>query len=133
MSVPPPPSSTDEPLTPSGPGGAAPHIGAGAFGADPQCREAVAELYAFLDGELDDTTMVRLETHLRRCSPCLEAFDFETELRRVIATRCVEEVPPEIRERFCSMLRTLASGGDPSADPPGDAVGSGVPSGPDGS
>lgn len=125
MTTPTPPSSPEEPFPPTRSGHDAPHAGAAAFGADPQCREAVAELYAFLDGELDETTMVRLEAHLRRCSPCLEAFDFETELRRVIVARCAEEVPPAMRERFCRMLRDLAAGGD--------TVGSGVPSGPDGS
>ena len=70
-----------------------------------------AELYAFLDGELDDRVMLQVETHLRRCSPCLEAFDFEADLRRVIAAKCTEQVTPEVRARFCGLLHELSSGG----------------------
>jgi len=124
MSAPPAPTSADEPPSPQGSGAAASHL---ELGADPQCREAVAELYAFLDGELDEMAMVQVEEHLRRCSPCLEAFDFETELRRVIVARCAEEVPPELRERFCALLRSLADGDDLS----GGVVDPGVPAAPD--
>ena len=75
------------------------------------CDEAIAELYAFLDGELDDRVMLQVETHLRRCSPCLEAFDFEADLRRVIAAKCTEQVTPEVRARVCGLLHELSSGG----------------------
>lgn len=96
------------------------------------CDEAVAELYAFLDGELDDAVMVQVEAHLRRCSPCLEAFDFEADLRRVIAAKCTEQVTPEVKARFCGVLRQLsagvvADGGD------GSAPGAGVPAPTEGS
>ncbi|MBS1837662.1 MAG: mycothiol system anti-sigma-R factor [Actinobacteria bacterium] len=74
------------------------------------CAEAVAEIYGFLDRELDDAVMIQIEAHLRRCAPCLDAFDFEVELRRVIAARCTEQVTPQVRERFCQMLRDLGSG-----------------------
>jgi anti-sigma factor (TIGR02949 family) len=80
-----------------------------------ECDEAVAEIYAFLDGELDDTVMIQVEAHLRRCSPCLEAFDFEADLRRVIAAKCTEEVTPEIKARFCGLLRQLSDGGPDAA------------------
>ena len=55
--------------------------------------------------------MLQVETHLRRCSPCLEAFDFEADLRRVIAAKCTEQVTPEVRARFCGLLHELSSGG----------------------
>lgn len=80
-------------------------------GSDADCADAVAEIYGFLDGELDDDAMVQIETHLRRCSPCLEAFDFEVELRRMVVTRCTEQIPPDLRDRFCEMLRELGPEG----------------------
>jgi anti-sigma factor (TIGR02949 family) len=84
------------------------------------CDEAVAELYAFLDGELDDAVLIQVETHLRRCSPCLEAFDFEADLRRVIAAKCSEQVPPDIKARFCGMLRDLGNADLGSGDAAGE-------------
>ena len=44
----------------------------------PDCHNAEARLYEYLDGELDEVTMEGIAEHLQRCSPCLEAFDFNT-------------------------------------------------------
>ena len=68
------------------------------------CDDALAELYLYLDGELDDGTRVRIKAHLRQCSPCLEAFDFEAELRRIVADRCRDRVPEELRARVQALL-----------------------------
>jgi mycothiol system anti-sigma-R factor len=70
------------------------------------CEDALSELYRYIDGELDDATRVRISAHLDNCSPCLEAFDFEVELRRVVASRCQERVPDELRDRILNVLRT---------------------------
>ena len=63
------------------------------------CDVALAELYEFLDGELDDQARQRIEQHLRDWSPCLEAFDFEAEIRRLVADRCRDQCPGELRQR----------------------------------
>jgi mycothiol system anti-sigma-R factor len=79
------------------------------------CDDAVAQLYAFLDGELDDETVVRVEAHLEHCSPCLEAFDFEAELRKVIVAKCHEDVPGDLRNRIMSVLERLEESSGPPA------------------
>ena len=76
------------------------------------CDDAVAQLYAFLDGELDAQTVTRVEAHLRRCSPCLEAFDFEAELRKVVAVKCRDQVPDELRTRILTVLTRLEDTSD---------------------
>lgn len=107
--------------------------------ADTNCDEAVAELYAFLDGELDDVVMAQVEAHLRRCSPCLEAFDFEADLRRVISAKCTEQVTPQARARLCVTLRelsvrgTVTGGTDGTGGATGPSDRAGVPSPADGS
>lgn len=68
------------------------------------CDSALDELYQFLDGELDEANRHRIEAHLNDCSPCLEAFDFEAELRRIIANRCRDRVPDELRSRIQAVL-----------------------------
>lgn len=73
---------------------------------DDDCNNALAELYYYLDGEMDDVARARIEGHLRDCSPCLEAFDFEAELRRVVADRCRDRVPDELRSRILTALET---------------------------
>lgn len=74
------------------------------------CQVALSELYEFLDGALDDETRQRIEQHLRECSPCLEAFDFETEVRRLIASRCRDECPDAVRARIQAAIEACGPG-----------------------
>jgi len=68
------------------------------------CDEALHELYTFLDGELTDDRRTRIRTHLDDCSPCLEVFDFEAELRIVIKHKCQDQVPDALRQRIFDSL-----------------------------
>jgi len=70
------------------------------------CDNALAELYIYLDGQMDAEARERVEAHLKECSPCLEAFDFEAELRRVIADRCRDRVPDGLRQRILAALES---------------------------
>ncbi len=79
------------------------------------CDDAVAQLYSFLDGELDADTVGKVEAHLKHCSPCLEAFDFEAELRKVIVSKCQEEVPGDLRIRIMTVLERLEESPGPSS------------------
>ena len=78
----------------------------GDHGHDPDCDEAVHRLYHFLDGELTGERRVQIQRHLDECLPCLEAFDFEAELRIVIATKCRDQVPDALRQRIAEALRS---------------------------
>jgi mycothiol system anti-sigma-R factor len=83
------------------------HHGAPAVGSlvdGPECQEALDTLYHFLDGELTAERRVQIQRHLDDCSPCLEAFDFEAELKVVIARRCRETVPEALRLRIAIAL-----------------------------
>ncbi len=68
------------------------------------CREALHRIYHFLDGELTADRRKEIESHLNRCSPCLDLFGFEAELRRVVADRCRDAVPSGLRERIAEAL-----------------------------
>jgi mycothiol system anti-sigma-R factor len=70
----------------------------------PECQEALDTLYHFLDGELTAERRVAIRHHLDSCSPCLEAFDFEAELKVVIARRCRDQVPDHLRARVAEAL-----------------------------
>jgi mycothiol system anti-sigma-R factor len=71
---------------------------------DGYCSEALHELYIFLDGELTDAKRAKIQHHLDDCSPCLEVYDFEAELRQVIRHRCRDEVPEALRARVAYKL-----------------------------
>jgi mycothiol system anti-sigma-R factor len=80
-----------------------------------RCDDAVYELYTFLDGELTEERRGEIRRHLDDCPPCFEQFDFEAELRQVIASKCKDTVPEELRRRIAGEL-----GLEPTevADPP---------------
>jgi mycothiol system anti-sigma-R factor len=71
---------------------------------DHRCDDAVYELYTFLDGELTDDRRSEIRHHLDDCPPCFEQFDFEAELRQVIASKCKDSVPDELRRRIAREL-----------------------------
>ena len=64
------------------------------------CNEALKEIYTFLDGELTAEIRDAIEGHLNGCTDCLEVFDFEAELRVLIARKCTERVPERLRQRI---------------------------------
>jgi mycothiol system anti-sigma-R factor len=68
------------------------------------CREAVARLYHFLDGELTPDRRVMIQRHLDACSDCIEAFEFEVELRVAIARGCREALPEALRMRVFNAI-----------------------------
>ena len=68
------------------------------------CGEAIEKLYGFLDGELTEARRVEIRHHLDDCAPCLQAFDFEAELRVMISVRCRDDVPEALRLRVAAAL-----------------------------
>ncbi len=64
------------------------------------CSETVHELHFFLDGEITEEKRQRIQTHLDDCPPCLQAFDFEAELRAVIADKLKVDVPDYLAARI---------------------------------
>ena len=72
------------------------------------CNETLRELYLYLDGQLTEEDKVHIQHHLDDCSPCLEAYDFEAELRLVIRSRCVDQVPESLRARIAKALEREA-------------------------
>jgi len=77
------------------------------------CREAVERLYFFLDGELTVERRAVIQHHLEACSDCIEAYEFEAELRLAISRGCREPVPESLRAR---VAQALASESFPPAD-----------------
>ncbi|MGH9182880.1 MAG: mycothiol system anti-sigma-R factor [Acidimicrobiales bacterium] len=77
-------------------------------GEGPDCTEALKELYWFLDGEVTTARRSIIRRHLDDCHDCLEAYDFEAELRAVISTCCGRDpVPDHLRARIAAVLEDL--------------------------
>jgi len=68
------------------------------------CEKAILQVYAYLDGELTVWKRIAIARHLDECPPCLQGFEFEIEIRRVIVSKCTEEVPDHLRRRVAEAL-----------------------------
>jgi mycothiol system anti-sigma-R factor len=71
------------------------------------CRQALAELFTYLDGEIGVDERRQVSHHLDRCSDCLEAFEFHHELRELIAQRCRTEAPEGLKHRLLDAIARL--------------------------
>lgn len=68
------------------------------------CEEALHVLYEYLDGELTAERRAVIQRHLHDCSPCLHAFDFEAELKAVVARSCRDQVPDRLRAKVAAAI-----------------------------
>ncbi|HEV7523846.1 MAG TPA: mycothiol system anti-sigma-R factor [Acidimicrobiia bacterium] len=68
------------------------------------CGQAHVRVYEYLDGELTVWKRRAITRHLDDCPPCAEGFTFEFELRRVIVSKCAEDVPSELKSRIALAL-----------------------------
>jgi mycothiol system anti-sigma-R factor len=68
------------------------------------CNETIERLYFYLDGELTEQRRIEITRHLDLCGPCVGAYGFEAELRKVIAMRCKDHVPDALIERVAKAL-----------------------------
>jgi mycothiol system anti-sigma-R factor len=74
------------------------------------CDHALHRVYEYLDGELTMWRRMAITRHLDECPPCAQGFTFELEVRRVIVSKCSEEVPPDLRDRIAEALGITEAG-----------------------
>ncbi|MGH9149528.1 MAG: mycothiol system anti-sigma-R factor [Acidimicrobiales bacterium] len=86
------------------------------------CSKVFKELYLFLDGELTPAKRSEIQGHLDDCLHCLEAFEFEAELKMMISHKCREQPPAALRERIFNALAE-----PPTRPPLPPQLGGGIP------
>jgi mycothiol system anti-sigma-R factor len=65
------------------------------------CRDCVRALNPYLDRELSEEDVVQVREHLEACSGCLQMYQFEESLRRLVRVRCQEQAAPDsLRQRI---------------------------------
>lgn len=74
------------------------------------CKDAVRQLWEYLDGTVAGSELEALEEHLARCRRCCAELEFAEELRGFLRTAAHEEdVPPEVIERLNATVEELVS------------------------
>jgi mycothiol system anti-sigma-R factor len=71
------------------------------------CAQILAQLYLFLDREIDDASGAEIEEHLEECHPCLEKYDLDRIVKALVARSCCEEAPKPLRERVLFSIREV--------------------------
>ena len=64
------------------------------------CDDALHRVYEYLDGEMTVWRRRAITRHLDECPPCADGFVFEVELRRIVVSKCREEVPSSLRRKI---------------------------------
>ena len=69
------------------------------------CHSAAEYVYQYLDEELTYTHKVKVRWHLKRCGNCVSAFQFERDLRAMIAVGGKTEPPEELFVTLRSLIQ----------------------------
>lgn len=69
------------------------------------CADVMRELYAFLDGEVDNLSETDIEQHLDRCRECFSRVEFEKKLRKKIQETALIETPPDVMSRMQDIMK----------------------------
>lgn len=72
------------------------------------CGEVLADVFLYLDGEVNTERRDRIRLHLDECSPCLRKFGIEREVRALVARCCGNDTAPDaLRQRVVLRLREV--------------------------
>ncbi len=71
------------------------------------CEEVLRQLFAYLDGELENERHQQIHAHLERCRACFSRAEFEARLKAHLRDLGRAVVPPEVERRVRSILDEL--------------------------
>ena len=75
---------------------------------DTPCTEVLAELYAYLDEELDPPGSAKIRQHLDECGPCLREYGLEEVVKQLVHRCCGHETPPgELRAKVLARIQEV--------------------------
>jgi len=69
------------------------------------CEHVLERVYEFIDNELDDASGDLIRQHLSDCEPCLDKFDVEQAVKKLVASRCGgDTAPAQLRDKVLGQL-----------------------------
>jgi anti-sigma factor (TIGR02949 family) len=71
---------------------------------DHDCLDAIRNLYAYLDGELDEAARAKLEHHLGHCRSCYTRAGFEAALNEQLQKHGKKQAPESLQNRLRGLI-----------------------------
>lgn len=68
------------------------------------CRQAIEQLWAFIDSELPLEQNELVREHLAACAECMPCHDFQKAFCNLLRTHAQAPVPPALRRRVFTAL-----------------------------
>ena len=68
------------------------------------CSEVLARVYEYLDGEMPDGDCGKIKQHLHECSPCLQEYGIEDEIKKLVKRSCSDPAPEALRAKVLAKL-----------------------------
>ncbi len=68
------------------------------------CSEAVEKVYPFIDGEMTWIARAKIRWHLRACSNCEAAYEFERRFKIRVRDQLHEDCPEDVLTRLKEFL-----------------------------
>ena len=70
-----------------------------------KCQECADKLDRYVDRELTDTEALEVQLHLEGCPDCMDHYEFENQLKRLVKHSCDCDVAPaSFREKLRQIL-----------------------------
>ena len=73
------------------------------------CSHALSKLFEFLDSEMAEQDCDRIREHLADCEPCLNEYDIEDHLKKLVKRSCHDAAPMQLHLRIREQLVSLQS------------------------
>lgn len=81
------------------------------------CDHVIAQLWEFLDGDLDPESSEGIQRHLDLCARCFPEYDFRRAYLRFMRRCSSQAVPPDLRRRvFEAILAEERTDAPPAPD-----------------
>lgn len=69
------------------------------------CKEVLARVYDYLDGEIDAVGIAKVKQHLDECGPCLREYGLEEVVKKLVHRHCGSDlVPGDLRARVMTRI-----------------------------
>jgi mycothiol system anti-sigma-R factor len=72
------------------------------------CSEVLAQVYDYIDGELEGNGFAKIRQHLDECGPCLREYGLEEVVKKLVHKSCGHEVAPgDLRSRVLVRIQEV--------------------------